>query len=420
MKTPKKCLKLCYKVIDMDISRRLSYRKVVILGFLVYFFSYAMRLDYAASLVAIVNALGVTNTAASVAITGSFITYGLGQIVFGIVGDKLHPVKIITFAMIGTVLVNILVSFCTNITLITVLWCFNGIFQAMIWPPLCRFVAEQTTSDEYSNAITTVGLSASIGTIFVYLFVPAVLSVTAWVNVFRCMAVFGAVIVTVWFFMTKGINIEKAQSKTATDMGEKYSIFRVIALAGLVPIFLIIILQGVLRDGIQTWLPSMVSAEFKMDESSSILSTAVLPVLSMASVLVANFLYRKLKNEIKTAAIIFSVAAVATIPLGLGLDIPALLAILLAALISGCMHGVNHMVISLIPKRFHKYGLMSTFSGILNSFTYIGAALSTYVFASVSDNFGWEFVKLLWLIIGLSGAAICILKLPKWTKFIKE
>lgn len=403
----------------MTQSKTLTYNKVVLLGFLVYFFSYAMRLDYAASLVAIVNALGVTNTAASVAITGSFITYGLGQIVFGIIGDKLSPVKIISFAMLGTVLVNIAVSFCSNITLITVLWCINGMFQAMIWPPLCRFVAELTTADEYSNAITMVGLSASVGTIFVYLFVPAVLSVTVWRNVFRCMALFGLIIVAIWMIMTRGINIQTATDIAKNNDDNKYSVFKIIALAGLVPIFFIIILQGVLRDGIQTWLPSMVNKEFNMDESSSILSTAVLPVLSMVSVLASNFLYIRLKNEIKTATIIFCVAAAATIPLGLGLKIPALISIFLAALISGCMHGVNHMVVSLIPKRFYKYGLMSTFSGILNSFTYVGAALSTYVFAAASDNFGWSVVKILWLIIGLLGAGICILKLPHWTKFIK-
>lgn len=403
----------------MTQSKTLTYNKVVLLGFLVYFFSYSMRLDYAASLVAIVNALGVTNTAASAAITGSFITYGLGQIVFGIIGDKLSPVKIISFAMLGTVLVNISVSFCSNITLITVLWCINGIFQAMIWPPLCRFVAELTTADEYSNAITIVGLSASVGTVFVYLFVPAVLSVTIWRNVFRCMALFGLIIIAIWTLMTREIKIQTATDIAKNNDDNKYSVFKIIALAGLVPIFLIIVLQGVLRDGIQTWLPSMVNKEFNMDESSSILSTAVLPVLSMVSVLASNFLYIRLKNEIKTATIIFCVAAAATIPLGLGLKIPALVSIFLAALISGCMHGVNHMVVSLIPKRFYKYGLMSTFSGILNSFTYVGAALSTYVFAAASDNFGWTIVKILWLIIGLLGAGICILKLPRWTKFIK-
>lgn len=400
-------------------SQTLSYGKVVSLGFLVYFFSYAMRLDYSASLVAITGDLGVTNTAASMAVTGSFITYGLGQIIFGFVGDKMSPIKIISFAMTGTILVNIAVSFCSDIFLITALWCLNGLFQAMLWPPLCRFIAELTTSAEYSNAITTLGLSASFGTIFVYLFVPFVLSNTVWRNVFRSMALFGLIILVLWLLFTKGIKMQGAKAEVQVSNTE-HSVLKMIAVAGLVPIFIIIVLQGIMRDGIQTWLPSMVNAEFNMDESSSVLSTAVLPVLSMVSVLASNFIYLRLKNEIKTAAIIFSVAAVATIPLGLGLKIPALLSIFLAALISGCMHGVNHMVISLIPKRFHKYGLMSTFSGILNAFTYIGAALSSYGFAAVADNFGWDFVKLLWCIIGVTGALLCILKLGSWTKFIKQ
>ncbi|MBQ5910683.1 MAG: MFS transporter [Clostridia bacterium] len=397
---------------------KLTYNKVVTLGFLVYFFSYSMRLDYAASLVAIVNDLGVSNTAASAAITGSFITYGLGQIVFGFVGDKFSPVKIITLAMLGTVLVNALVSFCSSILLITVLWCFNGIFQAMIWPPLCRFIAEQTTSDQYSNAITTVGLSASVGTIFVYLFVPFILSNTVWRNVFRSMSVCGIVILVLWMISTRGVKFAKAEP--SAQVSEKdTSVFKMIAVAGLVPIFFIIILQGILRDGIHTWLPSMINAEFKLSESSSVLSTAVLPVLSILSVLASNFFFSKLKNEIKTASIIFTTAAIATIPLGLVNGLPPLLSIFLAALISGCMHGVNHMVISLIPRRFHKYGLMSTFSGILNAFTYVGSALSTYAFASVSDNFGWGAVRILWLAIGVVGASLCIFKLKSWSKFIK-
>ena len=397
----------------------INYKKLGFLCCLVYFVSYITRINYGAAIAEIVADMQITKEMASYAVTGSFITYGVGQMAFGFVGDKLHPVKIITFAMLGTILVNILVSFCTSITLISVLWCFNGVFQAMIWPPLCRFVAEQTTSAQYSNAITTVGISGSVGTIFVYLFVPAVLSITAWVNVFRCMALFGAVIVTVWVVMTRGVGFEKPESASTANGKNEHSIFKIIALAGLVPIFFIIVLQGILRDGIQTWLPSMVSADFNMDESSSILSTAVLPLLSMVSVLLSNYIYIMLKNEIKTATIMFSIAAVATIPLGLGLKIPALLSIFLAALISGCMHGVNHMIVSLIPKRFHKYGLMSTFSGILNSFTYVGAALSTYVFAAASDHLGWGIVKIIWLVIGLSGALICLFKLPRWTKFIK-
>lgn len=400
-------------------DKSLSYYKVVILGFAVYFFSYAMRLDYSASLVAIVNDLKVSNTVASAAITGSLITYGIGQIVFGFIGDRLSPVKIISFAMLGTILVNVLVSVCSNIFVIAFLWCLNGVFQAMIWPPLCRFVAEHTRSEEYSSAITLVGLSASTGTIFVYLLVPVILNITIWRNVFRCMAILGVIIMLVWMLLTKGlkkVNAATEQAEAKSDL----SVLKIIAISGLCPIFLIIISQGFLRDGIQTWLPSMINSEFNLSESSSVLSASVLPILSMISVLISNFIYLRIKNELKTAAIMFTSAAVATLPLALGAPMPVFLSIFLAALISGAMHGVNHMLIALAPKRFYKYGMMSTFSGILNAFTYVGASLSTYGFAAVSDNFGWGAVRILWCVVGVLGSALCFYKIKGWTKFIKE
>lgn len=403
----------------MENIKKLSYYKVVALGFLVYFFSYAMRLDYSASMVSIISDLNITNTAASAAVTGSFITYGVGQVICGIIGDRISPIKMISVAMLGTVLVNILVSFSSDITLITVLWCINGVCQAMLWPPLCRFVSEQVGVEKYSDAVTIVGLSASIGTIFVYLFVPAVLELTIWRNVFRCMSVFGIIMMFVWIFATHGIKMGKAAVEKKKEE-KKISVFGMIVLAGLVPIFLIIILQGILRDGIQTWLPSLVKEEFKFEESTSILSTAVLPVLSMVSVIISNTIYHKLKNELKTAAIMFSLAAVATVPMGVGIKLPAIVSILLASLVSGCMHGVNHMLISLIPKQFSRYGMVSTFSGILNAFTYVGASVSSYGFAFISDNFGWTAVKVSWCVTAVAASAICLLKIKGWTLFIKE
>lgn len=404
----------------MENQKKLSYKTVVALGFLVYFFSYAMRLDYSASLVAIVGDLKITNTMASAAVTGSFITYGIGQVVCGFIGDKISPVKMISVAMFGTILVNILVSFCSSIALITVLWCINGVCQAMLWPPLTRFVSEQVGTEKYSDAITTVGLSASIGTIFIYLFVPFMLEITVWRNVFRCMAVFGIIMMLVWGYATRNIPMGKAEATAKTQSQKTISVFGLISLAGLIPIFIIISLQGILRDGIQTWLPSLANEQFGLSESTSVLSTAVLPVLSMVSVIISNAIYHKIKNELKTASIMFGIAFVATIPMGLGLNVPAIFTIVSAALISGCMHGVNHMLISLIPKNFSKYGMVSTFSGILNAFTYIGASISSYGFAALADGLGWNAVLISWCVIALISTALCVLKIKGWSKFISE
>lgn len=404
----------------MNSAKRLSYKSIVLLGFLVYFFSYAMRLDYSASIVAIVSDLNISNTMASAAVTGSFITYGIGQVICGFIGDKVSPVKMISVAMLGTILVNILVSFSSNITVITVLWCINGICQAMLWPPLTRFVSEQVGTEKYSDAITYVGLSASIGTIFIYLFVPIILEITIWRNVFRCMSVLGIIMLIVWGYATRNIPMGKAETKIRVKDSRTISIWGLITLAGLIPIFLAIALQGILRDGIQTWLPSLANEQFGLSASSSVLSTAVLPVLSVTSVLISNGIYHKIKNEIKTATIMFGIAFAATLPMALGLRIPALMTIVFAAMISGCMHGVNHMLISLIPKNFAKFGMVSTFSGILNAFTYIGASISSYGFAVIADGIGWNAVLISWSVIALLGTLTCLFKIKSWTRFIEQ
>jgi len=404
----------------MNSTKKLSYKSIVLLGFLVYFFSYAMRLDYSASIVAIVSDLNISNTMASAAVTGSFITYGIGQVVFGFIGDKISPVKMISVAMLGTILVNVLVSFSADIAVITVLWCINGMCQAMLWPPLTRFVAEQVGAEKYSDAITFVGVSASVGTVFTYLLVPVILEMTAWRNVFRCMSVLGIIMLIIWGYATRNIPMGKAETKIRAKDSRTISVWGLITLAGLIPIFITIALQGILRDGIQTWLPSLANERFGLSESSSVLSTAVLPVLSVTSVFISNAIYHKIKNEIKTAAIMFGIAFAATLPMALGLKIPALITIVFAAMISGCMHGVNHMLISLIPKNFSRFGMVSTFSGILNAFTYIGASISSYGFALVADRIGWNAVLISWSVIALLGALLCLFKIKGWTEFIKQ
>ena len=71
------------------------------------------------------------------------------------------------------------------------------------------------------------------------------------------------------------------------------------------------------------------------------------------------------------------------------------------------MHGVNMMLISILPPYFRRFGLTGTASGLLNSCTYVGSALSTYGIAAISEAIGWRYTVLLWAAIALLGTALC-------------
>ena len=98
----------------------------------------------------------------------------------------------------------------------------------------------------------------------------------------------------------------------------------------------------------------------------------------------------------------------------------ALFSMLLMAIIVASMHGINLMLISVVPKRFLKTGKVSTFSGILNACTYVGASLSTYGFAALAERFGWGFTILMWVVVSVAGVAVCFVAAPVWKRFCKE
>jgi OPA family glycerol-3-phosphate transporter-like MFS transporter len=84
------------------------------------------------------------------------------------------------------------------------------------------------------------------------------------------------------------------------------------------------------------------------------------------------------------------------------------------------MHGINLMLITVVPKRFVRSGRVSTFSGILNAGTYVGASISTYGFAALAESSGWSFTILTWAIISAAGLAVCAIVTPLWRKFCRS
>ena len=62
--------------------------------------------------------------------------------------------------------------------------------------------------------------------------------------------------------------------------------------------------------------------------------------------------------------------------------------------------------------------LGSLISGVLNSCTYVGSALSTYGLALVTDAFGWDATVGIWCIAALIGTLCCILNVGRWKRYV--
>ena len=377
-----------------------------------YMVSYLTRINYGTIISAMVTQTGFTKDSLSMALTGSFITYGTGQIISGVLGDRISPKKLVSRGLLVTVLMNVLLPFCDNPWLMCGVWCVNGFAQSFMWPPMVRMMSSLLSERDYQKASVRVSWGSSVGTILLYLLSPLILAVLPWKWVFWICSACGAAMLLVWNGLASDVPTV-VREKCQKTQKQKGVLFTPLILA----IMAAIALQGMLRDGVTTWMPSYISETYNLGNGVSILSGVLLPLFGIASFQATSRMYSgKIKSPVTCAAIIFAVGAAAALGLYFLNGTGAIGSVVLAALLTGCMHGVNLLLICMIPPFFKAQGNVSTVSGVLNACTYVGSAASTYGIARLSGSIGWQNTVFIWFLIALMGTILCLLCIPGWKK----
>lgn len=388
----------------------------------VYFTSYITRTNYGAVIVDLTAETGISRDAAGLVSTAAFFTYGVGQLISGFIGDRVRPRLLIVIGMSVTAVCNLIMPLLSTAVPMMVLWGINGFAQAMFWPPMVRMMADNLSEENYNRGCIWVSVASSIATIVIYLLASLCTALFNWRALFVVSAVTAVAMAVLWeLFAPKKELVEKPTAVTADENkpAKKMRIGSAVIIM-MVPIAAAIAVQGILRDGVTTWLPTLVSDTFDLSSSVSILTGIALPIFSMISYNLSAKIEKRIKNELITSVVFYVTATVSSGVLCLFLDVNPLVSVLLLAVITGCMHGVNLMLISRVPRYFDKYGKISTISGVVNAFTYVGSALSTYLVAALSEDFGWGFTVVFWLILAVAGTVLCIVTVPAWSRFRRD
>ena len=393
---------------------------------LIYFVSYFSRKDFAAVMAGMIAEGVIDKSEGGFIGMGLFICYGVGQLVSGYLGDKIKPSTLIIFGLSTTALANLFMPLFENGTAMIFIWAANGFAQAMLWPPIVRILADNLAHEDFVRANLIVTSAAHAATVLLYLYVPLCLSFFEWKTVFftaTALAVLAiAVFVVALIFVIPSDSVKKPMPrvKTANKTAEGY--FPLILRAGIIPIFLAIIMMGILRDGIETWLPTLYAEAFGRAAEESILISVALPIFAVLSITAVTALHKTklFKNEALGAIILFALAAPIAILIVCASPAPRIFCLIFAALVCAFMHGVNFLLISCLPGRFAAYGKAATTSGFCNAFTYVGAAVSSYGFAYISERGGWRATVISWIIVGTLGVIFTLLSFKHYSNFIKD
>lgn len=309
--------------------------------------------------------------------TAFFMVYGLCQLINGMTGDHIKPQHMIAAGLAGSGAVNLLFPFCKDAVAMAVIWSVNGLFQAMLWPPIIRIFAEWFHPEYRKAACLRINITTPVGTVAAYLAAAAFIRMGNW-------------------------------------RGSFY-------MAGIPTLFMALVAQGVLKDGITTWVPSFAEEQFGISPALSVLGTVILPIANISGVYLASSLERRIKKgELAASGALF---AVNVLLLGLLLFLKEAglwVTYLLLAFATTGMMGVNTLFASCMPLAFAPWRKASSAAGIFNFCIYIGAAISVWGTGLLSTQIGWDKTVLCWCAVSVLGGILCAADIRKWNNFVFE
>lgn len=406
---------------------------VVLYCILSYTTVYVGRKNLSVCLPAMIEDGVITQSLGGTLGTCFLIFYACGQLTNGRLGDILHPRTMITTGLFVAGLMNIFMGLNSNGALFCVIWAICGYSCSMLWSPIVRAVSIWTTHEISLSAAASLSTSIPLGTILCYVICAACLKFSTWRGAFIVCGVILCVVSAVVFMCFASLkDYTRLPEAKAAENGKRQSLTGVIGV-GLIFTAATIVFNGILKDGLDLWIPTVLNDRFIPDASAVSLICSLLPIINLTGAYTARFIMRKFKlDELTTCSVMFSISVICLIVVTAFIAITpskdvnysvsiadilsAVLITVLFALSSAAMFGANTMLLTFIPLHYGKIGMASSVSGMLDCFSYAAAAVSNVVVGALSDGMGWVTIFVMFVCCAAVGAGISLLGHGKMKK----
>ena len=420
----------------MRVLNRKNATFLILLSCLTYSTAYIGRLCYGANLSLIRGEFGVDKAIAGTVSSFYFFSYAAGQLINAFIAKYCNPKYTVTVAMIVSALCNLGIALSPSIEPMKYIWLVNGLAQSMLWCNILNIQSRFLASKDIGRCIIWNCMTYSIGT-FISYGVSALLKELeiSWRAVFFFAFASVFTVGLTWFFGVRrteyrfhhdGAEIEEesAPAKEAVSSKNKISLFT--------PYFIFVFIFACvgaacsvfIRDGVVTWLPSILEQDFGLKESLSILLTMILPEISLLGAFLVKWLKKRLSSHLFLECLLFAVSGAAIFSIVLFYPMKnTAITLFFFAVMYLMVCGIVNVTTSLIPFSIRKYGNVGGISALLDACCYAGAVCSTYAFGAIADKSGnWMLViQIAALVAGVSAVIALVGSiLAKRTALTKE
>ena len=274
-------------------------RRLFLLSWVAYAAAYVGRYNYSAVMSAITAEGTLTLSAAGAVSTGYFVCYAAGQILCGILSQKASPFGMIPLGLALSAGCNFGMGVAPAGAM-PLLWAANGLFQAMVWPPIVRLFAECMPFEQQDSACVSINSTTPAGTLGAYALSAAALALAGWRMAFWACGVLMLAAAVLWTVGSAPLRraAGSASAKAApegpaarkAEPGAARRMLPALFAAGLVWLVVPAMLHGGLKDGVTSWAPSMIQSNFGASPAFSAAVSMVLPLVNLTGAYLAGWL----------------------------------------------------------------------------------------------------------------------------------
>lgn len=352
----------------------------------------------------IVEATDITVEFIGMMSTSNMLSYAGGQLVNGIIGDKIKAKYLVSLGLILSGICSMFVPFTEAPVVMIVAYGLTGFFLSMLYAPLVKLIAENNRPIYATRCCLGLTFASFMGTP-----VAGVMAIVfQWKNVFRVCGILLIVIGIAYFVLIvlfEKLSIVKYNVSTQAEKKERG--FKVLMKHGIVKFTVVSVLTGIVRTSVVFWIPTYLTQYLGFTVGMAATIFTVISVVQAISPYVNNLLlYEKLlkRNLNKMLLLAFTLSTVGFAVMFATQKPFINIVFLILALLTA--NGASTMIWSVYCPSLSSTGMVSSATGFLNFMSYIAAAFANMLFANAITQIGWKNLILVWTILMFTGVLI--------------
>lgn len=378
---------------------------VLFLCWLTYMVAYLCRVNLSTVLDKLAVGLDVSVEYLGIASSIYFVTYAVGQLLNGAVGDRVNPHRFLMLALAMTGTINVVLGIQTSGVVFLLLWGLNGFCQSMFWSTLLRLLSCYSAPEQRKNVSTVMSTCSVTGYLISWVVLSYLFQPCSFRPYFIVPGVIALVLILAWYVMSRrmpftGAAADRPPTPPLPQVAREFVEDRLFFIC------MLCMLVGAIQEGAVFWLPMIFTSVLDLGENSLLL-LVLIPFAKLAGVFLARWLLTVFHENVRVAMItmLTTACAIAGVLLLTSQHTSFLTVLLIAALIA-VINASNWYMISYLPLYFAGRSIVSTLVGTFDFSTYIGASIMSGLLGTLLLRFGWIALPLLWLLLAVLGLGL--------------